>query len=557
MNLESAKLTKLPPYWRGVTLNHRGKFDAVEPYFFDTETCEGEVYTLFFQERKKKTKVFYGRDLNYLNLFFEEVKTALSKETLPVFCAHRLRFDLEVLFWDILKPLNKVRRAPQHSHFTYLPYKATVKIFWGRPCFGEIVIDGRKCRLIDTMSFFPMSLGAAIEAVGGKYEKKPKPKGLGTKFLSEKIIIDYGLNDVRGGMEVLEEILKLHIKYDLQICVSLPQVASRIFRHKFLKKDFTRPSPILQVMSLLSYHGGKNSFPAKKVGWYKGVTDLDIKSAYPFAMKNLPDFENGKWVKTDKLEEHGIYKVEGLIKPCKWGCLFSPDFKKLSGKIKTYATSYEIKAGIELDHLKINKLSGYYFKEKKTQEKTALTRYVEYFYQKKEEEKNKGQKTLYKMLLNSLYGKFIQRNEDEETGDMIAGAMFDPSVASLITGFTRAQIHYLEHRYDAIHTATDGIITKKEIDPCDLGSELGKLEIKSKGDAFIVRNKLYSIFNSKTGELIKFAAHGFLGSISELMDLTAKKEKIYEASRMSSWREAWHTLERPGVMRKIKTILNY
>ena len=70
MDLASVKKTVLPKYYKGVSLNHRGKFAEVKPYFFDTETCLGQVYTLFFQEKGKTTEVFYGQDLNYLNIFF-------------------------------------------------------------------------------------------------------------------------------------------------------------------------------------------------------------------------------------------------------------------------------------------------------------------------------------------------------------------------------------------------------------------------------------------------------------------------------------------------------
>src|SRR5258708_2514097 len=102
---------------------------------------------------------------------------------------------------------------------------------------------------------------------------------------------------------------------------------------------------------LYSYHGGKNSWIGKQ-GWYKAY-DLDIRSAFPEAMLNMPNFSNGTWQRVKYVTEYsGFYLIEGTALPCPWGSLFSHSFKKLQGNFSnTWVTSYELLEAIRSQEL--------------------------------------------------------------------------------------------------------------------------------------------------------------------------------------------------------------
>jgi hypothetical protein len=563
--------TTLPPHWRGVRRSKSGAQKGLELFFFDTETVYGKVFAISCadesQHARGEFEISHGLGKDHLSFLLDRILSLPGNgRRSPVVAAHNLRFDLAGLFFDVLNPLHLERdRAPKSSFFSLLSHRCEVEIFWTRPCFGRIRHEGRTFHLIDTLAFFTMGLGAALEMLGAEYQKLPKPHLLGERVIPLKELLPYSKNDTLGGMVLLKEIRSLHEKYECRLCVSLPQLASRIFRHDYLAGDFAIPTKPLLRGALLSYHGGKNSFPARP-GYFKGVYDLDINSAYSEAMAFLPDFERGRWRLGSgrsffKRHPHGVFRISGRLRECPWGCLQTHSFKKAVGVVRgLWATGYEISEGLRSRELELEKIQGYGFEEgirPKKYRGTALSRYVADFFKKKAEAKNPGERYFYKLLQNALYGKFIQRTEDDD-GSFIAGSMFDPAVASLITGFVRAKIHRLEHRYNALHTATDGFITRRRPFKKDIGDGIGQLKASEKGDVLILRNKLYLFFSQKTGKLIKAGLHGFQTNIGESqIEAAARLKKLYESGkrvyhvdRLVKWSEAWHGQFPPGFPRK-------
>jgi hypothetical protein len=242
---------------------------------------------------------------------------------------------------------------------------------------------------------------------------------------------------------------------------------------------------------------------------------------------------------------HGIYRVTGVLKPCAWGCLFNHDFTKASGRVVgLWITGYELREAMLAGELELKAVLGYAFKSK-SRRPSPFAAFVAHFYEMKEKAKSPTERYFYKLILNSLYGKFIARIEDLD-GKLVAGSMFDPTIASLITGYVRAKVHRLEHKYNAIHTATDGFITQQTPDPADLGPEMGKLKQVNHGPCLILRNKLYLHFDG-SGNLKKSGLHGFEGSPDELKKLWDESKRVYHVKRLSKWSQAWHTGIAPGV----------
>ena len=99
-----------------------------------------------------------------------------------------------------------------------------------------------------------------------------------------------------------------------------------------------------------------------------------------------------------------------------------------------------------------------------------------------------------KLVLNSMYGKMAQRVNNK------MGNLFNPFIASYITGFARAELYRFMREHDlendVVAFATDSIATRKEIP--GLNSEmLGEMKLdRSAEDVIFLSNGFYR-FNGK------------------------------------------------------------
>lgn len=555
--------TTFPRSWKGVRRDRQTVNTVFTSAVIDTETVEGKIFASGFFDGVSAS-ILYGIDRDHPRWLLDQICRLPARGKTAVFAGHFVKYDLGVLLYRFINPnCKRLPKAPQRSFFSLLDPVCTIEIFWGRPTFGKIKFETGTVHLIDTYAFFGTSLAKALKAIGSKIKKLPKPPGLGKRIIPPVELRPYLDADLHGAMELLTTILGYHREYKTRLCLSSPMLAGKIFRHYYMKKDFARPSKALIAASMLSYHGGKNSFPAKTSRWYKNAWDLDINSAYAQAMHQLPNFEAGKWKRGAGLEflkthPHGIYKIEGFLLPCEWGCLFTHDFKRAFGPVKDlWVTGYEALEAINSKELILERVSGWGFKQNKSAPPSAFKYYVEHFFELKRTATDKGMREFYKHMLTDLYGKFIARTEDENTGELVAGSMFDPSIASLITGYVRARIHGLEHKYSALHTATDGFITQKKPKESDVGITLGSLKQENFGPVLILRNKLYLHYD-ESGKLIKSGLHGFELGPSELLKVWKSAKRTYRVERLVNWSQSWHIGLPPGTPQMIekRLILN-
>jgi hypothetical protein len=198
---------------------------------------------------------------------------------------------------------------------------------------------------------------------------------------------------------------------------------------------------------------------------------------------------------------------------------------------------------------------------------------------------------MYKFILNSISGKFIQTrknnkatviyvdsDKDErlkvaEEADMVAGGMFHPFIASLITAHTRARIHQVEHTFDTIHTATDGVYTQqrptarqlREINrAADPKTGLGAVVEEGKGDLLLFRNKTYVLYSDEPPPgpdplksrsfadkyIVKYALHGFAGTVFDIERLAARGKRKYTTTRVNRLRASVKSGATPNEFRK-------
>ncbi|KKK84990.1 hypothetical protein LCGC14_2777800, partial [marine sediment metagenome] len=166
----------------------------------------------------------------------------------------------------------------------------------------------------------------------------------------------------------------------------------------------------------------------------------DINSAYPYALTQIPDITDGRWIKRKSIHHDatmGFFKILARIPDCKYVPPFAFRFNYSilfpSGEFETYCTLDELKACDDCNYYTI--LDSYQFIPRG--KFYPFREFVNTMYQKRMKLKqDKDPLELpFKIILNSIYGK---------TGQKIRGRignMFNPVLFSFITGYTRAQLY--------------------------------------------------------------------------------------------------------------------
>lgn len=535
-------------------------------YGGDTETLHGEPMTLqFYSEDVACDEIHFVDRKSAAKKFFDWVNKR-KRNAQHVVYVHNLSFDLIEFLWG-----HHAKLVSSSGDYDFKVGKFHVTGVYGTPTFCKIS-NGHNLSVIivDSFSYFRGSLAKGAELFCPDLPKLKRVTGIGEKQFTEKdtAFCEYAMRDAVITYHMGKAIEAMHQRYNLTQCVSVADMAARIFRRMLM---YTIPQPNRDVIdaSLLSYHGGKNNVTVP-AGWYEGVTSLDISSAYPKAMHDLPAFSNAKLYKrfrgtaaTREVHPHGVYCVSGEVDECDWPVLFSHGFKPLAGKIdRVWVQGFELNEALRSREFTPTKITGHLYDSEKDLQASALRNFVQEFYRLKENETDPVMRYMYKLILNSVSGKFIQtrkRNSCAYTdidadmtvtaSELVAGGLFHPFIASAITAHTRATIHQLEHKYKAIHTATDGIMTQQN-GAKSRGSGLGALTTEaSEATLLLLRNKCYVLYTAKgkkttpsvvfRGKHIrKFALHGFQGNVTELEKLVGSGRRTYEVNRPNRLKES-------------------
>lgn len=545
-----------------IKLNHRSYPKRYKLFTCDTETIVGEPYTIQLYDGNEVFFEYVNKD-NILDVFLKYLyERGLSKQLNLVYF-HNIVYDMSVILYKYHKEfLNKKKIKINHRGFKII-------FVYSNTSFCILKRKNKRFLCLDSFAFMNTSLEKFAEIIKSDYKKLEKPEFLGIRKpknkKEKKIFEEYAKQDVIVLYEISKWILSKHKEYNIYPSFSNANFSERIFRHYFIKPEMkiTLPPDDWVEKCILSYHGGKNGFyldNTKGVYLLKDGVEVDIVSAYPFAMTKIPNFSAGVYKEVDNIdyEYEGVYVVDGICLNDKYPVIFDHNFKpiKYGEKIENICiTSYELKEALRNNEIEIKKVKGLIYIPKNIFY-NPLEEFVRDFFDKKSNAKDYDEKLFYKIILNSLYGKFIQSIEvdemDKKENEILdyeisdnklkkkekiyrAGSCFNPFIATLITGFVRAYLHSLEHKYNAYHSSTDSIIIKNQKLE-NIGSDLGQLEVKVKGDCYLFRNKLYIwIVDNK---ISKYALHGFLGTPEQLLMMLRDKKTHYKVKKMIKVREA-------------------
>ncbi len=557
---------------QGIRKNERGGRMDIIVHGADSETFHGRPMTLqFFSDDTEEETCLWVDEHTATDAFFDWCES-LPRHCLNVVYCHNLDFDLPEFLWSMKHEL-----ITQGGDFTIETGGWLLRGVYGRPTFCRMTHrkSNRMILIVDSFLWFQGTLKKAAELFCPDLPKLKRPKNLGSKKFSmrDDDFYAYAMRDSEVAYHIGKSVQKLIREFDIMQPVSLADMSAKIFRHHYLKHTIPQPTDAVIRAALKSYHGGKNNvIQGAAPGWHLDVTAMDISSAYPYAMSQLPSMSLKRGYKrfkrtrfpTHRVPPLGVYQVSGTVENCDWPVIFEHGFQPIQGRFKqVWIQGIELNEALASGELKIDVIRGHYYDEDKDGKPSPFKGYCDDFYHRKQTENNPVQRYMYKLILNSVYGKFIQTHkqsriiytdcdtgETEETHDVIAGGMFHPFIASAITAHTRAYIHQLEHAHKAIHTATDGIYTKyKRIKhvPMAPKSGLGKMEIEARGDLVLLRNKCYILYSSngklqskyfRGKQIDKFAKHGFQGSVYDLEKCVAHNVRKYKATRPNRLKES-------------------
>ena len=398
----------------------------------------------------------------------------------------------------------------------------------------------RRIRILDAHAYYVGSLDAVADMLNLPRKLAIESKRFTRADLTNPVFLDYARQDAYITRRVGEVIVSMHEDFDVPTTVTASHFASVVFRRHFLNAEIALPSSELEQAGLYAYHGGKNGDYSNSPTHYSNVYAYDITSAYPEAMMQLPDPEVATWEYVEAYEPgvHALWNVAGMYRSCRYrGLMRHENAWHDTGAIAdAWVTSYELDATIAEGELTDVTATGWVMRGPTGQ--GPLVRYVQHFFAMKRKATGAA-RVAAKLFLNSLYGKFFQKvplgdvgeytigddlalesveyNKRNTLGDYDyqAGGLYHPPIVALITGFVRAKMHRLEHRYGSLMTSTDGFFAVRPPAKEDIGNDLGLLTVE-RGDLSIWRERLYDFRPRSKRSKAKYALHGFRGNIDAL-----------------------------------------
>jgi len=519
-------------YWKNTLTPLKGKIKQYDYIGFDVETFgnENEFYSggLYWYEDDKEMWEYYT-DKEQL------IKAMLSRRFKnKTFVATNLGFDLTSLFFDTPQ-WNDIQLTSRGSDILLASYPLG---------------DGNgKIKIIDTFNFVGFSVEKLGKIIGSNKLEKPS--------FWEKTETGYNAIKPRNYQEEVE--LEVYNKQDCKIScdfmyflqkgineaggnlkITIASTSLDVWRRSHLKQNITKENfriPKIKDFIFEGYYGGRTE--VFKRGYHENLNYYDINSLYPSVMrKQYPD--PNSIMRVPVAMQKYINEYEGVTK-CE---VISPDGikipflpKKIDGKLKFPAGNFigtwnncELRKAISLGY-KVRPIKQIIY----TETFNPFSSYVNTFYNKRLEYKSQGSnmELVMKLLLNSLYGKFAQKEKQKMTIDNIdylsvekqkellfspeenmniknnhiiniIKSEFDglfslPILSSYTTSYARILMYDYIARDDAVYTDTDSVVIKGEL---PTGNALGEMKLEYKVNKGVyVKPKFYMMnFNVKDKE---------------------------------------------------------
>jgi len=359
-------------------------------FVFDTETTKLEP-----QPKNFVFGVLYA--WNWHKVFYspEEFKEELKHERYKnkYIFAHNAEFDLLTIFGNVYTEVDNT--AIFNGKFISAKY-------------GHVTFA-------DSMNIYPTSVEKIGKLIGlDKLEnKKVKGQGLRKENITPEDI-EYCKRDCKIVFVALQRIFEL----TGAIKLTLPSLAMYDFRKNYLPGDLQFSELVDEFYD--SYYGGRTE--AFKIGKVNAKV-YDVNSMYPYAMVNtvFPDVKSlKKETQVDtRFLTHCLKYYEGMASvdvihkdtffgylPCRMEVDKSEKLVFPVGKFSTVVNFNELRYALQAGVIEIKKVHYIVYAN------PAKSPFVEFIldnYKKRNESKDELNRLIYKLKMNSLYGRFAMR----------------------------------------------------------------------------------------------------------------------------------------------------
>jgi len=469
---------------------------------WDTETMEGGWVYLIANSDKR---TLIDRDA----IARKDLRILTADECLAFLTQRKYRNAINVLYnldYDFgviikLLPEKNVREIAETGKTVYKNYK----IAWLPRKFFRIQKDNHTYAFYDVAQFFnykPLRTASKEFGVGEKIEMEVE-----TLTKKEEIvehiydIIRYCVNDAILAKKLMEYFYAQLEKGKIPLTkpISTAYLSENYFLAKCDIPTFYDAPRFAQYYAQKSYHGGR--FEIIKRGTYEGkIYNYDINSAYPFQIAHLPDLRGLRWERVEKYHNDAVlgyytvrieYTEKGLITPI--GIKHNDKLVFPSGRFTTTITKTELEAVTQLAKVRIIEGAEAYWCENEYTENYPFKEEIYRLYterRKLKEEKN-DLEYQYKIILNSLYGKFNQIKNGK------LGNLTNFIYATEITARTRMRLYEVaKEKEDAILSfATDGIVATEKLN-AKTSKNLGEWELEEGDKIILIMSGIYEIYDN-------------------------------------------------------------
>lgn len=389
-----SNLKNIPIYRDDFLRTLRPSKKKYEIMTLDTEDDSQGRFILACIRYKNEIYIFYNQPLAHKWLI-EFAYSEEAKKTLLV--AHNLAYDIVNMLWPFYEDIELIING--------------TRVLMGK--IGNLL-------MYDTFNHSFCSLAVIGDVIGlKKLEFNPNSE-------------EYVTRDVDITHKYAEYLQDMYLSYGVDFPLSLASGALRIWRTNFQKGPIRcLHSDLIDVIRPAYYGGRVEAFRLGEVNgqiWY-----YDVNSMYPFVMREkYTDVNSLSFCVGQEVNGTGI--IYARVEAPKTRIPVLPyrleDGRTLYGygKWKGWYTSIELDYA-ESQGYHIERLYGFVSVNKVY----PFREFVDYFYQKRLSAKSEQEKLFFKLIMNSLYGKFGTGREKHILKPYTAGAQYD-NIVELFLG---------------------------------------------------------------------------------------------------------------------------